>query len=319
MMLVNAERHSLGQENERLRARLLEAEEALRAIRGGEVDALVEEMQKEIERRKRIEETLRQAEKERTELLKRERVARTEAEEANRLKDEFLATLSHELRSPLNAIVAWSHILREPGLDPATTSRAVESIDRNARAQAQLVADLLDVSRIVTGRFHLSLAPVRLREVIEAAASTLQPAVRARTIRLELDLDSAPGLVSGDAHRLQQVIWNLLSNAVRFAPFGGQVRVLLREDGSGLELSVTDDGPGIDPAFLPYVFDRFRQADSSSTRRHTGLGLGLAIVRHLVEMHGGTVEARNRDDGPGALLTVRLLRHTSSPADRWRS
>jgi PAS domain S-box-containing protein len=265
--------------------------------------------QEEIERRKRVEETLRHAEKERTELLERERIARTEAEEANRLKDEFLATLSHELRSPLNAIVAWAHILREPGLDRAIAGRAVESIDRNARAQTQIVADLLDVSRIVTGKFHMNLAPVRLGDVIESAADTLRPAARARDIRLELFVDPAAGPVLGDASRLQQVIWNLLSNAVRFASAGGRVQVRLDGAPSCLELSVTDDGPGIDPEFLPYVFDRFRQADSSSTRRHTGLGLGLAIVRHLVEMHGGTVEARNREDRPGAVLIVRLLRH----------
>ena len=258
--------------------------------------------QEEIERRKRVEESLRQAEKQRTELLERERIARTEAEEANRLKDEFLATLSHELRSPLNAIVAWSHILREPGLDPATASRAVQAIDRNARAQTQLVADILDVSRIVTGKFHMSLGPVRLSDVIESAADTVRPAARARDIRLELAIDPAAGPVSGDASRLQQVIWNLLSNAVKFAPAGGRVQVRLEDAGSCVELSVTDDGPGIDPAFLPYVFDRFRQADSSSTRRHAGLGLGLAIVRHLVELHGGTVEARNREDRPGAAV-----------------
>ena len=184
--------------------------------------------QEEIERRKRVEESLRQAEKQRTELLERERIARTEAEEANRLKDEFLATLSHELRSPLNAIVAWSHILGEPGLDPATASRAVQAIDRNARAQTQLVADILDVSRIVTGKFHLSLGPVRLSEVIESAADTVRPAARARDIRLELAIDPAAGPVLGDASRLQQVIWNLLSNAIKFAPAGGRVQVRLR-------------------------------------------------------------------------------------------
>ncbi len=271
--------------------------------------------QEEIERRKRVEESLRQAEKQRTELLERERIARTEAEEANRLKDEFLATLSHELRSPLNAIVAWSHILGEPGLDPATASRAVQAIDRNARAQTQLVADILDVSRIVTGKFHMSLGPVRLSDVIDSAADTVRPAARARDIRLELAIDPAVGPVLGDASRLQQVIWNLLSNATKFAPTGGRVQVRLEEAGSCVELSVTDDGPGIDPAFLPYVFDRFRQADSSSTRRHTGLGLGLAIVRHLVELHGGTVEARNREDRPGAVLTVRLPRPQGASAD----
>ena len=271
--------------------------------------------QEEIERRKRVEESLRQAEKQRTELLERERIARTEAEEANRLKDEFLATLSHELRSPLNAIVAWSHILREPGLDPATASRAVQAIDRNARAQTQLVADILDVSRIVTGKFHMSLGPVRLSDVIESAADTVRPAARARDIRLELAIDPAAGPVLGDASRLQQVIWNLLSNAIKFAPAGGRVQVRLEDAGSCVELSVTDDGPGIDPAFLPYVFDRFRQADSSSTRRHAGLGLGLAIVRHLVELHGGTVEARNREDRPGAVLIVRLPRQQGASAD----
>jgi signal transduction histidine kinase/CheY-like chemotaxis protein len=272
--------------------------------------------QEEIERRKRIEESLRQAETQRTELLERERIARTDAETANRLKDEFLATLSHELRSPLNAIVAWSHILLEPGLDPATVSRAVQAIDRNARAQTQLVADILDVSRIVTGKFHMSLGPVRLGDVIESAADTVRPAARARDIRLELAIDPTAGPVSGDAGRLQQVIWNLLSNAVKFAPAGGRVQVRLLDAGSGIELSVTDDGPGIDPAFLPYVFDRFRQADSSSTRRHAGLGLGLAIVRHLVELHGGTVEARNREDRPGAVFIVSLPRPQAAPADR---
>jgi PAS domain S-box-containing protein len=271
--------------------------------------------QDEIERRKRVEESLRQAEKERTELLERERIARTEAEEANRLKDEFLATLSHELRSPLNAIVAWAHILGEPGLDPATASRAVQAIDRNARAQTQIVADILDVSRIVTGRFHLSVGPVRLSDVIESAADTVRPAARARDVRLELAIDPAAGPVSGDASRLQQVIWNLLSNAIKFAPAGGRVRVRLEDAGSCIELSVTDDGPGIDPAFLPYVFDRFRQADSSSTRRHAGLGLGLAIVRHLVELHGGTVEARNREDRSGAVLIVRLPRRQGASDD----
>jgi PAS domain S-box-containing protein len=271
--------------------------------------------QEEIERRKRVEESLRQAEEERTKLLERERVARTEAEEANRLKDEFLATLSHELRSPLNAIVAWSHILGEPGLDPATASRAVQAIDRNARAQTQLVADILDVSRIVTGKFHMSLGPVRLFDVIESATDTVRPAARARGVRLELASDPAVGPVLGDASRLQQVIWNLLSNAVKFAPAGGRVEVRLLDAGSCIELSVTDDGPGIDLAFLPYVFERFRQADSSSTRQHAGLGLGLAIVRHLVELHGGTVEARNRENRPGAVFIVRLPRQQAASAD----
>jgi PAS domain S-box-containing protein len=271
--------------------------------------------QLEIERRKRVEEALRQAETQRTELLEREQVARSEAEEANRLKDEFLATLSHELRSPLNAIVAWSHILGESNLDPATASRAVQAIDRNARAQTQIVADILDVSRIITGKFHMSMGAVRLSDVIESAADTVRPAAGARDIRLELAIDPLAGPVWGDAGRLQQVVWNLLSNAVKFVPAGGLVQLRLEDAGSCVELSVTDDGPGIDPAFLPYVFDRFRQADSSSTRRHAGLGLGLAIVRHLVELHGGSVEARNREDRSGALLIVRLPRQPAASAE----
>jgi PAS domain S-box-containing protein len=269
----------------------------------------------DIERRKWVEESLRRAETERSELLALERTARTEAEEANRLKDEFLATLSHELRSPINAIVAWAHILGEPGLDAPTATRAVQAIDRNARAQTQLIADILDVSRIVTGKFHLSLGPVQLCDVIEAAADTVRPAAQARDIRLELALDPATRPVSGDASRLQQVVWNLLSNAMKFAPAGGRVEVRLEEVGACIELTVQDDGPGIDPAFLPYVFDRFRQADSSSTRSHGGLGLGLAIVRHLVELHGGTVEACNRTDQKGAVLIVRLPRQQRAGTD----
>jgi PAS domain S-box-containing protein len=260
----------------------------------------------EIERRKRVEESLRQAERDRTELLERERIARTEAEDANRLKDEFLATLSHELRSPLNAIVAWAHILRSPGLDPTTIARAAETIDRHARAQSHLIADILDVSRIVTGKFQMSLGSVRLSEVIESAAETVRAAAGARNIRLDLNIGPRTGLVRGDADRLQQVVWNLLFNAVKFTHAEGHVQVQLENSGGSVELTVMDDGPGIDPEFLPHVFDRFRQADSSKTRRHSGLGLGLAIVRHLVELHGGTVAARNREDRPGTVVVVRL-------------
>jgi signal transduction histidine kinase/CheY-like chemotaxis protein len=249
----------------------------------------------------------RRQEQERAE-LEHERSARASAEEANRLKDEFLATLSHELRSPLNAIVAWSHILCTPGLDAGTARRAVQAIDRNATAQTQLIADILDVSRIVTGRFDLSLGPMRLCDVIDAAADAFRPAARARGIRLEISADPGAGPMLGDAIRLQQVVWNLLSNAIRFAPEGGRVQVRAAHAGTDVELSVTDDGPGIDPAFLPYIFDRFRQADSSSTRQHAGLGLGLAIVKHLVELHGGTVAARNREDRPGAVFVVRIPR-----------
>jgi PAS domain S-box-containing protein len=260
----------------------------------------------EIEERKRIEQSLREAEREKSELLEREQIARREAVEANRLKDEFLATLSHELRSPLSAILGWSHVLGQPGLDPLIATRAVEAIDRNARAQSRLVADLLDVSRIVTGQFQVAFSRVRLLDVIEPAADTVRPAALAKRIRLEVVVDPEAGHVQGDPRRLRQVIWNLLSNAIRFAPVGGRVLVRVKRVESWAELSVTDDGPGIDPEFLPNIFDRFRQADSSSTRRHAGLGLGLAIVRHLIELHGGTVEAKNCEVQAGAVFTARL-------------
>lgn len=262
--------------------------------------------EQEIERRRLLEADLRQAGKERGALLELERAARAEAEEASRLKDEFLATLSHELRSPLSAILAWSHVLRQPGLDPVVASRGIEVIDRNVAAQARLVGDILDVSQIVTGTFHVRLGPVSFGDAIAAAAESVQPAALARSIRLETAIDRAAPLVLGDADRLQQVAWNLLSNAIRFAAVGGCVQVGVAAAGTWVELSVVDDGPGIEPAFLPHVFDRFRQGDSSSTRRHPGLGLGLAIVRHLVELHGGTVEARNREDRTGAVFVVRL-------------
>lgn len=270
----------------------------------------------EIERRRQIEEALLQAEGERSELLDRERAARAQAEEASRLKDEFLATLSHELRSPLSAILAWSHVLRQPGLDPATASRGIEVIDRNVAAQARLVGDILDVSQIVTGTFHVNLSPMRFGDAVEAAIESVRPAAQAREIRLETVIDPAAPPVLGDAGRLQQVVWNLLSNAIRFAPLGGRVEVRMDGLGSWVELSVADDGPGIEAALLPHVFDRFRQGDSSSTRRHPGLGLGLAIVRHLVELHGGTVEARNREDRTGALLVVKLPQWRGAPLDQ---
>jgi len=288
-------------EEERL---LLEHEQVARAA----AEDANRAAQVEIERRIRVEESLLLAEMDRSQLLVRERIARTEAEEANRLKDEFLATLSHELRTPLSAILTWSHVLRQPGLDPAIVARAVDAIDRNARAQSGLVADLLDVSRIVTGKFHMDLSAVRLTDVIESAADTMRPAARLKGIRLEVAIDPWADLVLGDAGRLQQVVWNLLSNAIRMTPPGGRVEVVVSNANPGIELSVIDDGSGIDPDFLPHVFDRFRQADSSSTRRHAGLGLGLAIVRHLVELHGGSVEAHNRQDRAGAVFTVRLPR-----------
>jgi signal transduction histidine kinase/CheY-like chemotaxis protein len=229
------------------------------------------------------------------------------AEEANRLKDEFLATLSHELRTPLNAIVGWAAIL-ERGADPAVLRRAAETISRNALTQGQLIADILDMQRISSGKLTLSLAPVELAHVIEAGIDPLRPAAAAKSISIDTDVRPDTGTVLGDRQRLQQVVWNLVSNAVKFAGAGGHVHVRLARVEGEVLLTVEDDGPGLAPDFIPYAFDRFRQADSSTTRRHGGLGLGLAIVKNLVELHGGSVAAANRTDGTGAVFTVRLPR-----------
>jgi len=242
---------------------------------------------------------------ERQVLLEREQAARRDAEAANRAKDEFLATLSHELRTPLNAIVGWAHLLKTGQLDEAQTARAVEVIDRNAKSQSQIVADVLDVSRIVMGKLRLEVRPIDLRTVVEEALDTLRPAAAAKDIQLQTTIEAA-GRVSGDPDRLQQVIWNLVSNAIKFTPNGGRVRVAVRRSGGQAEVVVEDSGVGIHPEFLPHVFERFRQSDSSSTRAHGGLGLGLALVRHLVELHGGTVAARSEGEGKGASFTVRL-------------
>ncbi|HYE66000.1 MAG TPA: ATP-binding protein, partial [Pyrinomonadaceae bacterium] len=239
-------------------------------------------------------------------LFEQESGARALAEESNRMKDEFLATVSHELRTPLTSIMGWSHMLASGTLDEATTIRARETIERNARAQAQIIDDILDVSRIITGKLHLNVEPVELITVIEAAINAVRPAAEAKAIQLETIIDSHTSLVSGDPNRLQQVIWNLLSNAVKFTPSGGRIQVRLQCDDSHVEIKVVDTGQGIREEFLPYVFDRFRQADSTTTRRHGGLGLGLAIVRYLVELHGGTVQAESAGEGRGATFTVKL-------------
>lgn len=239
-----------------------------------------------------------------------------ETQEANRMKDEFLATVSHELRTPLHAILGWSRLLRTANLDSAAASRALDTIERNAVAQAQLVADILDVSRIVTGKLKLDMRDVPVATVIESALDAVRPTAHAKGIELEATI-ADPGIaVMADAGRLQQIAWNILSNAIKFTPPGGRVSLELRHAGRHAELRVADTGTGIDPDFLPYVFDRFRQADSSTTRSHGGLGLGLAIVRHLTELHGGTVTVESEGRGRGAAFTVRLpeiARRRASP------
>jgi PAS domain S-box-containing protein len=248
----------------------------------------------------------RQAERQLSQALAREHAARAEAETANRMKDEFLATLSHELRTPLTAMLGWARLLRSGELDTDTAARAVETIESNARLQAQLIEDLLDVSRIILGKLPLGVRPVELALVTEAALDAVRPAAAAKSIRLFRILDPATGLVSGDPDRLQQVVWNLLSNAVKFTPAKGQVEIRLERLGRFAQITVNDTGKGISAEFLPFVFDRFRQADSSSTRAHGGLGLGLALVRHLVELHGGSVHAASAGEGKGATFSVQL-------------
>jgi len=232
--------------------------------------------------------------------------ARRAAEDANRLKDEFLSTVSHELRTPLTAINGWALMLRAGRLNAAETARALETIVRGAKAQNQIINDLLDVSRIVTGRMRLNVAPLKLGPVIEAAVETVRPAAETKGISLIVLLDPAADTVSGDAERLQQVLWNLLSNAVKFAPNGGRVEVRLERADSHVEIVVADNGQGISPEFLPYVFERFRQEDGGTSRQQGGLGLGLAIVRQIVELHGGTVRVASEELGKGATFTVAL-------------
>lgn len=248
----------------------------------------------------------KRAQRESEELFKRERAARDEAEQANRLKDEFLATLSHELRTPLNAVIGWSRMLNSGRLDRESSNHALEVIERNAWAQKQIIEDILDVSRVITGKLQLNLGPVDLVAVIDAALDAMRPALEAKDIKIETIIDASLRMVPGDADRLQQVVWNVLSNAAKFTPAGGQVEISVSLGGAHVLVQVKDSGPGIDPAFLPHVFERFRQADGSTTRTHGGLGLGLAIVRHLLELHGGTITVENRDDRSGAIFTIRL-------------
>ncbi|MGQ0506265.1 MAG: hybrid sensor histidine kinase/response regulator [Myxococcaceae bacterium] len=253
----------------------------------------------DIDDRKRVEET-------RLSLLNAEREAREQAEVANRAKDEFLATVSHELRTPLNAILGWARMLRSGMLDPKKLERALDTIVRNAQVQKELIEDILDVSRIVTGKLRIQLRRISCIQIVQAALDTVKPTADARGVQLASKIDPTADQATGDPDRLQQVVWNLLSNAIKFTPKGGTVTLTLERQDSQVELRVADTGRGISPAFLPHVFDRFRQEDGISTRTQGGLGLGLAIVRHLVELHGGSVSATSEGEGQGATFTVRL-------------
>lgn len=276
---------------------LADTDARLRAI--VQLQQKAKSLEKEIQERARAEEALRAA-------LVREQMARSEAQVANRMKDEFLATVSHELRTPLNAIIGWSHLLRSGRLDEATIARAVETIDRNAKSQAQLIEDILDISRMITGKLKLNNEPVDLSAVINAAIDSVQLAADAKEIHLAVTLDPSARHTIGDSNRLQQVVWNLLANAIKFTPQGGYIDVEVERAGRFAQLCVSDSGQGLSPEFLPFIFDRFRQADGTSTREHGGLGLGLSIVRQLVELHGGTIKAESAGAGQGATFIINL-------------
>jgi signal transduction histidine kinase len=286
--------------------------------RRAEINAL--EAQRNYQRLVQSQEILRQSEEEREQLLAREQAARAEAEAANRSKDEFLAILSHELRTPMTAIIGWSGMLNAGKLDETRAALALETIERHANLQMQLIEDLIDISRIIQGKLSLNFGLVEPIQVITAALETVQPAADSKSIHIESILEPSAGSVWGDSDRLQQVIWNLLSNAIKFTPEKGRVEVRLSIEGEWRDSSfplascpvplacvqVSDTGKGISPDFLPYVFERFRQADSTSQRLYKGLGLGLAIARHLVELHGGTIQAESHGEGRGATFTVKI-------------
>ncbi|MBD2371403.1 response regulator [Leptolyngbya sp. FACHB-402] len=236
----------------------------------------------------------------------RAQAARQQAENANRLKDEFLAIVSHELRTPLNSILGWSQLLLDREFDPATTRRALETINRNAQAQAQLIEDILDVSRLMRGKVELSIHPIDLASFLDATVESVRPQADAKSIQLSMHLDPTIGKIEADPVRLRQIIWNLLTNSIKFTPEGGQVELQVMPANSRIELQIRDTGIGIDPTFLPHIFDHFRQADSSSTRAHGGLGLGLAIVRQLVELHNGKIEAHSQGCNQGTTFRVHL-------------
>jgi PAS domain S-box-containing protein len=268
---------------------------------------------RDITQQKLVEAALRQTQKkaeeanaEKARLLDSERIARAEAERASRLKDEFLATLSHELRTPLNAVLGWSTLLRGKQQSDPQVAQGLDAIDRNARIQAQIIDDLLDMSRIISGKVRLEVQPLDLPRVVLEAVETIRTGASAKGVRLQTVLDPLNATVLGDPNRLQQVFWNLLNNAIKFTPRGGRIQVLLQRINSHVDVTVIDTGEGIPPDFLPYIFNRFEQADPSTTRRHGGLGLGLAIVKSLVELHGGSVRAKSGGIGKGASFIVTL-------------
>ena len=268
---------------------------------------------RDITERKKSEQALKEAmqqadsaNRERLQLLDSERDARSQAERANRVKDEFLATLSHELRTPLNAVLGWSNILQRGNIQSEELKQGLVTIERNARIQAQIIEDLLDMSRIISGKVRLEVQQTDLSAVLNESIETLRVTAEAKSVQLQAAMGPFAGPISGDPNRLRQVFWNILHNAIKFTPSGGEVQVRLARVGSEVEVNVIDSGEGIAPDFLPYIFDRFQQGDASTTRRHGGLGLGLAIVKQLVELHGGKVGVKSNGLGQGAVFTVRL-------------
>ena len=263
-------------------------------------------LEQEIERRKSVERELAQRERELSNVLQQERMARAEAERVSRMKDEFLATLSHELRTPLNAIFGWTQVIRMAPLDAESVAKGIAVIDRNVRAQTQLIEDLLDMSRIVAGKLRLAFQQTELTSVLEGAVEAIRPLAASKRIEIRTVFDPLAGPVRADGARLQQIVWNLLSNSVKFTPAGGTIEVLLERVNSNAEISVSDTGQGIAPDFLPHVFEQFRQEDARIVRKHGGLGLGLSIVKQLVELHGGEVRAKSAGEGLGSTFVVAL-------------
>jgi signal transduction histidine kinase len=283
-------------------------EVAVELMKAGAVDYLNKNTltAERLERSLRYALAMHRADEERRQLLEREHQARLDAQAANRAKDEFLATLSHELRTPLNAILGWAQLLAGGQLTRETAARAVEIIERNTRLQAQLIDDLLDISRIITGKLRLDQKVITVRTIIDAAVESVLPAATSKHVALVRDVDRQRNAIFCDPGRMQQILWNLLTNAIKFTPPGGRVTLAERREGGDVLLVVSDTGAGIEPEFLPLVFDRFRQQDPGSTRKHGGLGIGLSIVRHLVELHGGTIEATSAGAGLGSTFTIRV-------------